>query len=53
MHIFLKEFLDSQLFGIILGAVLTGGFTCLIDYFKFSRNEKQFKCYVFCKCKLE
>ena len=39
MHIFLKEFLDSQLFGIILGAVLTGGFTCLIDYFKFSRNE--------------
>lgn len=39
MHIFLKEFLDSQLFGIILGAVLTGGFTCLIDYFKFSINE--------------
>ncbi len=34
------EFFHSQLFGIILGAVLTGGFTFLSDLYKSSRDEK-------------
>ena len=36
----LKEFSTSQLFGIILGALLTGGFTFFIDCFKASREER-------------
>lgn len=36
---FIQEFLNSQLFGIILGAILTGGFTFLIDCYKSSREE--------------
>ncbi len=34
-----QEFLNSQLFGIILGAILTGGFTILIDCYKSKREE--------------
>lgn len=36
----LKPFLESQLFGIILGAVLTGGFTWFIEISKSSKDEK-------------
>lgn len=36
----LKDFLTSQLFGIILGALLTGGFAFLIDCYKSSREER-------------
>lgn len=36
----LQEFLNSQLFGIILGAILTGGFTLLIDCYKSKKEER-------------
>ena len=36
----IEKFLDSQLFGVIIGAILTGGFTFLFDYMKSSREEK-------------
>lgn len=36
----IREFLNSQLFGIILGAILTGGFTLLIDFYKSKREER-------------
>lgn len=36
----LKTFFSSQLFGIILGALLTGGFTLLCDTLRVSRDEK-------------
>ena len=36
----IQEFLNSQLFGIILGAVLTGGFTFFIDCYKSKREER-------------
>lgn len=36
----IQEFLNSQLFGIILGAIITGGFTFFIDYYKSSREER-------------
>mgnify|MGYP006985821542 CR=1 FL=1 len=35
----IREFLNSQLFGIILGAILTCGFTLLIDFYKSKREE--------------
>lgn len=34
------DFVSSQLFGIILGALLTGGFTWFIESQKASRDEK-------------
>lgn len=37
---FLNEFIHSQLFGIILGAILTGGFALLCDSIRFKREEK-------------
>ena len=37
---FLKSFLHSQLFGIILGAFLTGGFTWFCDWRRSKREEK-------------
>ncbi len=37
---FLKEFIHSQLFGIILGAILTGGFTWFCDWCRSIRDEK-------------
>ena len=40
MLVFLKEFIHSQIFGIILGAILTGGFTWLCDLRHFKREEK-------------
>ena len=40
MLAFLKEFIHSQLFGIILGAFLTGGFAILCDSIRFKREEK-------------
>ena len=40
MLVFLKEFIHSQLFGIILGAILTGGFTWFCDWHRFKREEK-------------
>lgn len=36
----IQEFLSSQLFGIILGAIITGGFTLLIDFHKSKREER-------------
>ncbi len=36
----IEKFLDSQLLGVIIGAILTGGFTFLFDYIKSSREEK-------------
>ena len=38
----LKEFIHSQLFGIILGAFLTGVFTLLCDLFRSIRDEKSY-----------
>lgn len=38
IHLILK-FLNSQMFGIILGAIITGGFTFLIDCYKSKREE--------------
>ena len=35
-----SEFLSSQLFGIILGALLTGGFTCFIEWRKSVTEQK-------------
>ena len=35
---FLKSFLHSQLFGIILGAFLTGGFTWFCDWRRSKRE---------------
>lgn len=40
MLIILKEFFTSQIFGIILGAILTGGFTLIVDLIKSNREEK-------------
>lgn len=34
-------FFSSQLFGVIIGALVTGGFTWLLDYFKSNREYKQ------------
>lgn len=34
-------FFSSQLFGVIIGALVTGGFTWLLDYFKSKREYKQ------------
>ena len=34
------DFFHSQLFGIILGAVLTGGFSFVSDMYKSARDEK-------------
>jgi len=42
MLIILKEFLTSQMFGIILGAILTGGFTLIVDLIKSNREEKTY-----------
>ncbi len=39
IHLILK-FLNSQMFGIILGAIITGGFTFFIDCYKSSREER-------------
>ena len=36
------DFFSSQLFGVIIGAVITGGFTWLLDYFKGRRERKQY-----------
>jgi len=36
----LAEFFQSQLFGIILGSLLTGGFTLLCENIRFNRDEK-------------
>lgn len=36
----IHKFLNSQIFGIILGAIITGGFTFFIDYYKSSREER-------------
>ncbi len=36
----IEKFLDSQLLGVIIGAILTGGFTFLFDCIKSSREEK-------------
>ena len=36
----LKEFFQSQLFGIILGSLLTCGLTLLCDNLRFKRDEK-------------
>lgn len=36
-----NDFFSSQLFGVIIGAMLTGGFTWLLDYFKSKREYKQ------------
>lgn len=36
----LIDFFQSQLFGIILGSLLTGGFTLLCENIKFNRDEK-------------
>ncbi len=36
----MKDFFSSQLFGIILGALLTGGFSFLSDWCKSLREEK-------------
>lgn len=38
----LKTFFSSQLFGIILGALLTGGFALLCDTLRVSRDEKTY-----------
>ena len=35
-----KEFLSSQLFGIILGALLTGGFTWFLEWRKYVAEQK-------------
>ena len=35
----LTEFFQSQLFGIILGSFLTGGFTILCEYLRFNKDE--------------
>ena len=40
MLAFFKEFIHSQLFGIILGSFLTGGFTWFCDWRRFNREEK-------------
>lgn len=54
-HIFLdtnNNFFDTQLFGIILGALLTAGFTALIEWIRFRRETKlknledRKKCYI-------
>ena len=37
---FWKDFLSSQLFGVILGSLLTAGFTCFLDWLKSKREEK-------------
>ena len=37
----IKSFLESQLFGIILGAILTGGFTCFIEWRKSIGEQKR------------
>ena len=42
MLIILKEFFTSQIFGIILGAILTGGFTLIVDLIKSNREEKTY-----------
>ncbi len=42
MRIILKEFFTSQIFGIILGAILTGGFTLIVDLIKSNREEKTY-----------
>ncbi len=42
MLIILKEFFTSQIFGIILGAILTGGFTVIVDLIKSNREEKTY-----------
>lgn len=42
MLIILKEFFTSQIFGIILGAILTGGFTLIVDLIKLNREEKTY-----------
>lgn len=34
------EFFNSQLFGILFGAILTGGFTLFIDHIKYSKEEQ-------------
>ena len=36
----LKSFLESQTFGIILGSILTAGFTLFIEWRKSVRDEK-------------
>lgn len=36
----LAEFFQSQLFGIILGGLLTGGFTLLSENIRFNREQK-------------
>lgn len=36
----LQSFLKSQLFGIILGAILTGGFSWFIEWRKTSKDEQ-------------
>lgn len=36
------NFFSSQLFGVIIGAAITGGFTWLLDYFKSKRERKQY-----------
>ena len=36
----LTEFFQSQLFGIILGGLLTGGFTLLSENIRFNREQK-------------
>ena len=38
----LAEFFQSQLFGIILGSLLTGGFTLLCENIRFNRDEKNY-----------
>lgn len=42
MLIILKEFFTSQIFGIILGTILTGGFTLIVDLIKSNREEKTY-----------
>lgn len=42
MLIILKKFFTSQIFGIILGAILTGGFTLIVDLIKSNREEKTY-----------
>ena len=36
----IEKFLDSQLFGVIIGAILAGSFTLLVDKLRFSKEEK-------------
>lgn len=36
----LQQFFSSQTFGVIIGAVLTAGFTWFIEYLRAKREEK-------------